>query len=49
MKSENDFYKAEKGKFYHPDATFHYRIYLDPDVEEFVTKIAQHKKIKFKF
>ena len=46
MKSEYDFYQAEQGKFYHPDATFHYPIYLEPDVEEFVTKIAEHKKIE---
>jgi len=45
MKSEYDFSKAEKGKFYHPDATFHYPIYLEPDVEHFVTKIAEHKNI----
>ena len=46
MKSEYDFSPAEQGKFYHPDATFHYPIYLEPDVAEFVTKIAEHKKIE---
>ncbi|MFM6189246.1 MAG: hypothetical protein ACKPEN_04060 [Planktothrix sp.] len=45
MKSEYDFSKAEKGKFYHPDAKFHYPIYLEPDVEDFLTKIAQQKNI----
>jgi hypothetical protein len=45
MKSECYFSNAEQGKFYHPDAKFHYLIYLEPDVEEFVTKIAAHKKI----
>jgi len=45
MKSEYDFSQAEQGKFYHPDATFHYPIYLEPDVEQFMTKIAKHKKI----
>jgi len=45
MKSEYDFAKAEQGKFYHPDATFHYPIYLEPDVEQFVTKIAEDKNI----
>lgn len=45
MKSEYDFFQAEQGKFYHPDATFHYPIYLEPDVEQFMTKIAKHKKI----
>lgn len=46
MKSEYDFSKAEQGKFYHPDATFHDPIYLDPDVEEFLTKIAEQKNIE---
>jgi hypothetical protein len=46
MKSDYDFSQGEKGKFYHPDATFHYPIYLEPDVEQFVTKIAEHKKIE---
>jgi len=45
MKSEYDFYQAEKGKFYHPNAKFNYSIYLEPDVEQFVTKIAEQKKI----
>lgn len=45
MKSEYDFSQAEKGKFYHPDAKFHYSIYLEPDVEQFITKIAEQRKI----
>jgi hypothetical protein len=49
MKSEYDFSQAEQGKFYHPDATFHYPISLDPDVEQFVTKIAEPKKIEVQF
>jgi hypothetical protein len=46
MKSEYDFSSSEQGKFYNPDARFHYPIYLEPDVEDFVTKIADHKKIE---
>lgn len=45
MKSEYDFSASEQGKFYHPDATFHYPIYLEADVEQFVTKIAEDKNI----
>lgn len=45
MKSEYDFSQAEQGKFYHPDATFHYPIYLEPDVEKFLTKLAKNKNI----
>ena len=46
MKSEYDFSASEQGKFYHPDAAFHYPIYLEPDIEKFVTKIADRKKIE---
>ncbi|WP_413166986.1 hypothetical protein ACL6C3_09830 [Capilliphycus salinus ALCB114379] len=45
MKSEYDFSQTESGKFYHSDAKFHDPIYLEPDVEEFLTKMAEHKKI----
>jgi len=45
MKSEYNLSQAEQGKFYHPDATFHYPIYLEPDVEKFLTKLAKNKKI----
>ena len=45
MKAEYDFSKAEQGKFYHPDATFHYPIYLEPDVNDFLHKIAEQKNI----
>ncbi|MDQ2097254.1 MAG: hypothetical protein QQW96_06370 [Tychonema bourrellyi B0820] len=45
MKSEYDFASSEQGKFYHPDATFHHPIYLEADVEQFVTKIAEHKNV----
>ena len=45
MKAEYDFSQAEQGKFYNPDATFHYPIYLEPDVENFIKKIAQEKNI----
>ena len=45
MKSEYDFSSSEQGKFYHPDGTFHYPIYLEADVEQFVTKIAENKNI----
>jgi len=45
MKAEYDFSQAEQGKFYNADATFHYPIYLEPDVENFIKKIAQEKNI----
>ncbi|MEL7037861.1 MAG: hypothetical protein AAFO04_19930 [Cyanobacteria bacterium J06592_8] len=46
MKSEYNFSNAEQGKFYDSDAKFYYPIYLEPDVEEFLTKIAAKKKIE---
>ena len=45
MKPEYDFSNAEQGKFYHPNATFHYPIYLEPDVDNFLHKIAEEKNI----
>jgi hypothetical protein len=45
MKAEYDFSQAEQGKFYRPDATFHYPVYLEPDVDDFLNKIAQEKNI----
>lgn len=32
MKSEYDFSKAEKGKFYHPDPKLHFPLYRKPDI-----------------
>ncbi len=45
MKAEYDFLNAEQGKFYHANATFHYPIYLEPDVDSFLNKIAEEKNI----
>lgn len=45
MKAEYDFSKAERGKFYHPNATFKSPIYLDDEVQEFVRKKAEEKGI----
>ncbi|MGI0482482.1 hypothetical protein ACN4EE_17075 [Geminocystis sp. CENA526] len=45
MKPEYDFSNAEQGKFYHPNITFHYPIYLEPDVDNFLHKIAEEKNI----
>lgn len=44
MKAEYDFSKAERGKFYHPDATFSFPIYLEPDVNDFLSKLAEQKQ-----
>lgn len=46
MKTEYDFSKGERGKFYHPDATFSFPIYLEPDVNDFMSHIAAEKQIE---
>jgi hypothetical protein len=45
MKAEYDFSKAERGKFYHPDAVFSFPVYLDPDVNDFLSKLAEQKQV----
>lgn len=43
MKTEYDFSKAERGKFYNPKAVFNLPIYLEEDVDEFMRKLADEK------
>ena len=45
MKVEYDFSQAERGKFYHPDAVFSFPVYLDSDVNDFLSELAEHKKV----
>ena len=45
MKAEYDFSKAERAKFYHPDAVFSFPIYLEPDINDFLLQLAEHKKV----
>jgi hypothetical protein len=45
MKSEYDFKKGERGKFFRPDAEFSFPIYLDSDVNEYLNKLAVEKNI----
>jgi hypothetical protein len=44
MKEEYDFSKGVRGKFYKKDAVFHLPIYLEPEVESFVSKLAKEHK-----
>jgi len=46
MKTEYDFSKGVRGKFYHPEAEFSFPIYLDPDVNEFMSKLAAESDIE---
>ena len=39
----HDFSKGERGKFFRPDAELNLPVYLDDDVREFVSRIAESK------
>jgi hypothetical protein len=43
MKGEYDFSKGERGKFYNPDAVFSFPVYLEPDVDSFLSTLADEK------
>jgi len=45
MKQEYDFSKAERGKFYRPDAKMNLPVYLDEDVKEYLAERARAKGI----
>ena len=45
MKKEYDFSKGVRGKFYHPDAEFNLPIYLEPEIAEFIQKLATKNNV----
>jgi hypothetical protein len=45
MKKQYDFSNAEQGKFYRPDAVFHFPVYLEPDVEAFIMQLADQRNV----
>ena len=45
MKAEYDFSGAERAKFYHPGVTLSFPVYLEADVNEFLTKVAEQKNV----
>ena len=45
MRAEYDFSKGERGKFYNPDAVFIFPVYLEPDVSDFMNKLADEKGV----
>lgn len=45
MKEEYDFSKAERGKFYRPNATLNLPVYLDEDVLEYFSIKAKAKGV----
>lgn len=45
MKKEYDFSKGVRGKFYNADAEFNLPIYLEPEIAEFVERLAIEKNV----
>ncbi|MCW5959906.1 MAG: hypothetical protein KIS76_07065 [Pyrinomonadaceae bacterium] len=45
MKKEYDFSKGIRGRFYNPDGEFNLPIYLEPEIAEFVQKLAEEKNV----
>ena len=45
MKEEYDFSGGERGKFYHPEAVSSFPVYLDPDVQDLLSKLADQKQV----
>ncbi|HFQ92982.1 MAG TPA: hypothetical protein ENK32_03155 [Anaerolineae bacterium] len=45
MKEEYDFSKGIRGKFYNPDAVFSFPVYLEPDVDDFMNKLAEKQNV----
>ena len=46
MKKQYDFSKGVRGKFYSPDAVFRLPVYLNEDVQSWLTAKAQSKGIE---
>jgi hypothetical protein len=45
MKEEYDFSQGTRGKFYRADAVFSFPVYLEPDVSEFIGRLAEERKV----
>lgn len=45
MKEEYDFYNAERGRFYRPDAQLNIPVYLDQDIESWFAEKAKAKVV----
>jgi hypothetical protein len=45
MKPEYDFSKGERGKFFQPDAELRLPVYLDADVQHYLTERAADKGV----
>ncbi len=45
MEKEYDFSNGERGKFFNRDAQFHLPVYLEPELETFLTDLAKKKQV----
>ena len=45
MKAEYDFSKGERGKFFRPDVEMRLPIYLDEDIQNYLTERADHQGV----
>ena len=45
MKAECDFSQGTRGRFYHPNAVSSFPVYLEPDVDDFMSKLAEEQGI----
>jgi hypothetical protein len=43
MNAEYDFSRGERGRFHDPDAVFSFPVYLDPDVDNFLSTLADER------
>jgi len=46
MKPEYDFSVAERGKFYRAGVEFRFPVYLEPDVDEFISVLAKEREME---
>lgn len=45
MNRKYNFSKGVRGKFYNPDGEFNLPIYLEPEISEFIKKLAAEKNL----
>ncbi len=45
MKAKHDFSKGVRGKFYNPEAVFSFPVYLDTDVNDFMSQLADEQDV----
>ena len=45
MKKEYNFSEGKRGKFYHPEAVFNFTVYLEPDVSDFMNRLAEESDV----